>query len=139
MVDDGLETELAHAKRILHDEAVAGVESDEADPSGLAGILEREECAGGRRLVRREDAIHLIAETVEQILHRRLGGVARRPGVLIRGDELDLRIRRPDLVDEALLALLRAEYALLITQRQDFALASQQFSHLFGGKLAAVI
>ena len=60
VVDECSDAELAHAKGILHDDAlqfsgahrlhkdVAGVEADETDLPRFSGILEREERSGGR-------------------------------------------------------------------------------------------
>src|SRR5258708_5378064 len=79
IVDERLHAELPHAKRILHDdplqfavvhgvyEDVTGVEAEELDLAGLAGVLERQQRAGGRRLVRREEAVDLVPVAVEEI------------------------------------------------------------------------
>src|SRR5258708_1326866 len=125
IVDERLHAELPHAKRILHDdplqfavvhgvyEDVTGVEAEELDLAGLAGVLERQQRAGGRRLVRREEAVDLVPVAVEEILGCALGRVARGAGVLVGGNQLDAGMLR-QRIDEAFLALFGPEDPLLI-------------------------
>jgi len=60
MIDESLHAELSHAKWVLHNdplqlsgahglhEDVAGVEADELDLARFAGVLQRQQRAGGR-------------------------------------------------------------------------------------------
>ena len=75
-VDDCLDAEVAHIKRILHDDAVqlfrlhrideylGGIEPDEHDLTGFANVLKRRKHACGGRFVGAEDSLHVIAEPI---------------------------------------------------------------------------
>src|SRR5213080_4991712 len=68
-VDDRLDAEVAHIKRILHhdavqllrlyriDEDLRGIETDEHDLAGFADVLKRREHARGGRFVWAEDSL----------------------------------------------------------------------------------
>src|ERR1700682_5082554 len=149
VIDEGLHSELAHAEGVLdHDavelavvhglhEYVAGVEAEEADLAGLAGVLEREQGAGGGRFIGSEEAGGVAAVAIEEVLRRALRRVARGAGVLVRGDQLDALMLRNG-VDESFLALLGAEHSLLIAKQEDLSFASQEAAHLLAGELAAL-
>ena len=148
--DHRLHAQVAHVHRVLHDEALelalaqrleeagAVVEADEGDRAGLADVLQREQHAGGRRLVGREDAVDARREAIEQVLGRPLRRVARRAGVLIRRDHRHAREAALQLGQEARLALLRGRRSLLVAQHQDGALALQQLAHAPAGEVPAL-
>ena len=116
----------------------AVVEADEGDRAGLADVLQREQHAGGRRLVGREDAVDARREAIEQVLGRPLRRVARRAGVLVRRDHRHAREAALQLGQEARLALLRGRRSLLVAQHQDGALALQQLAHAPAGEVPAL-
>ena len=117
VVDHRPHTQLPHSERVLDDDAMeragahrgdeglARIEADELDLPGTLQILEGEQRSGGGRLVGCEQALNLMAVTIEQVLRSRLRGVACSSRVLIGRNQLDPR-KGLDLVHETPLARL---------------------------------
>src|SRR5262249_26113410 len=115
------------------------VESDELDLSCLVDVLQREQHADRRRLVRREHALQVAAEAVEQILRGALRCLTRRTGVLVRGYDRDTGKRRLDALEESALALFRALRSFLESQDERVTLAAHGLAESVGRKHAAPV
>ena len=122
--DDAVE--LLRAHRV--DERLARVEADELDLARLADVLQREQHADRRRLVRREHALEVAAEAVEQVLRRRVFAVSRvGAGILVGRDDRDAGIRRLDAArgSRCSRSVVLAEPSC-VAQHEHLALAAEQ-------------
>ena len=121
-----LHREIAHLERVLQDEAVHLALALHRVDEHLAARRSRRSCTLPARprscsassmpaaddSLTAEDALQIAAVAVEQVLGRALGGVARRPGVLVRRDDGRCRDTALQRLEEALLARLGAAPSL---------------------------
>ena len=86
------------------DKGLAGIETDKRNLPGFADVLKRQQHSGSGRFIRREDTLHFIAKPIQKIFGSTFRGVARGAGVLISGNQFDLRELCFELTDETLFA-----------------------------------
>src|SRR4030095_6615362 len=99
----GLHAEVSHVEWVLHDNAVqliganrideclAGVEPNKRDLAGFIDILQSEQHASRGRFMGTEDSLDFVTNPVEQVFRGALRRVPGWAGVLVRGNDLDIR------------------------------------------------
>src|SRR5581483_7553109 len=89
----------------------------------------------GARLGDAEDAIDIIAKTVEQVLRSLIGEFDGDAGVLVGRNDFEARELRQS-VEESFFAFFGARRSDGVTEQNDIAGAVEKFGHVLGGELA---